>query len=54
MIDGVREVERAGEFAIPIHVLCCQDKGWGSIHLTAADGVTWAWVTPGGGGVEGT
>ena len=54
VIHGVGEVEREAKFPIPINVLCCQDKGWDSFHLTTADGITWAWVMPGGGGVEET
>jgi len=53
VVHGVREVEREAEFPIPINVLCHQDKCRDSFHLSRADGVTWAWVTPGGGGVEG-
>lgn len=52
MIHGVGEVEKEAKLPIPINVLCCQGKGWDSFNLTAADGITW--VTPGGGGLEGT
>lgn len=52
MIHGEGEVEREAEFPILINVMCYQDKGWDSFLLTTADRITWAWVTPGEGGVE--